>query len=60
MKNIGDEIANYLVTFNTGVSFGMDSKKIYMYGQPDASTVGTMCCFDITYKMWYTITGLRP
>ena len=60
IKNVGDEIANYLNDFQYGVCFGMDSKKIYMYGQPNASTVGTMCVFDITYKTWCTFTGLRP
>ncbi len=60
VKNVGDQIENYLVDFRASVCFGLDGKKIYMYGQADTNTVGTMCIFDITYKMWYTVTGLRP
>lgn len=60
VKNIAQEIDNYSKNFKTNISCGFDGKKIYLYGQEDATSAGNMCVFDIFYKFWSVYTGLRP
>lgn len=60
IKNVGEQINNYLATYKTNIVFGTDSKKIYIYWQPDASTSGIMCVLDSVFKTWGIYYGLRP
>ena len=60
IKNVGEQINNYLKTFKTKIVFGTDSRKIYIYWQTDATTSGYMCVLDSIYKTWWIYYGLRP
>jgi len=59
IQNAWLDIDNYISQFNTQISFGFDSKKIYLYGQEDDATAWTMCVLDIKRKIWFLYTGLR-
>lgn len=60
IKNVGEQINNYLSTFKSNIVFGTDSKKIYIYGQENSTTSGIMCVLDSVYKTWGIYSGLRP
>ena len=34
ITNAGQDIDNYLETYDTNLAFGFDSQKIYIYGEP--------------------------
>lgn len=50
--NVAPEVINYFSTFATKFSFGFDGRKMYLYAQPDSTTAGVMCVYDILYKFW--------
>jgi len=59
LTNAGQDIDNYLETYNTNIAFWFDSQKLYLYWEPDANTEWTMCVFDIKRKMWIFYTWIR-
>jgi hypothetical protein len=60
VKNIAQEIDNYSRVFKTNIACWFDWRKIYLYGQEDATSTWNMCVFDIFYKFWSVYTWLRP
>ena len=59
LTNAGQDIDNYLQTYNTNIAFWFDSQKLYLYWEASATTSGTMCVFDIKRKMWIMYTWMR-
>ena len=53
-------MTNYTKDFNTSICSGIDGSKMYLYGQVDSVTPGTIIVLDLRYKFFSTYTGLAP
>lgn len=60
LKNVWEQVDNFIRDFSTGVAFWFDSKHIYLYWQKDMNTVWKMVVYDIKRKMWFLYTGFPP
>jgi len=60
INDIGKPVSNYTKNFLSNIAAWFDGRKMYMYGQVDGSTIGTMIVFDVLYKFWSVYTWLRP
>lgn len=60
VNDIVKSMTNYTRDFNTSICSGIDGSKMYLYGQVDSVTPGTMIVLDLRYKFFSTYTGLAP
>lgn len=60
VNDIVKSMTNYTKDFNTSICSGIDGSKMYLYGQVDSVTPGTIIVLDLRYKFFSTYTGLAP
>lgn len=58
--DIWEQMANYLVNFNTNICSWFDWNRFYLYWQYDSTTAWNIIVLDINYKFWSVYTWLRP
>jgi len=60
VKNVGQDIDNFIKKYNFNICFWFDANKIFLYWEETAGFIGKMCIYDVRRKLWLIYTGLNP
>lgn len=60
VKNVWQDVDNFIKDYNYNLAFGFDANKIFLYWEETAWVTGIMCVYDIRRKLWFLYTGLNP
>jgi len=60
VKNVGQDIDNFIKKYNFNICFGFDANKIFLYWEEAAGITGKMCIYDVRRKLWLIYTWLNP
>lgn len=60
LKNITQEVDNYVSLFKTNICTWFDGRYMYIYGESGSVGTGILAVFDIQYKFWSIFEGIFP